>query len=64
MTGRYIPTAKNGLVRDHFSKLGFAEVDMRPDGETAWRLVVGDYGDKDLPMKVNTALSPGSASAA
>jgi FkbH-like protein len=64
LIGRYIPTAKNGLVRDHFSKLGFVQIETQPDGETMWRLVVGDYGDKDLPMKVNAALSPGSASAA
>jgi FkbH-like protein len=62
--GRYIPTAKNGLVRDHFSKLGFTLVDTRPGGETIWRLAVGNYRDKDLPMKVETPSQPGSASAA
>ena len=29
MIGRYIPTAKNGLVRDHFSRLGFAQIARR-----------------------------------
>ncbi len=64
LIGRYVPTARNGLVRDHFSKLGFTRIDARPDGETTWQLVVNNYGDKELPMKVDTASSPGSASAA
>jgi FkbH-like protein len=64
VTGRYIPTAKNGLVRDHFSKLGFSQTDAQPSGETTWRLAVSEYRDKDLPIKVIAAPSPGSASAA
>jgi FkbH-like protein len=64
LIGRYIPTTKNGLVRDHFSKLGFTRTDAQPSGETTWRLAVNDYRDKDLPMKVNATPSPGSASAA
>ena len=64
LVGRYIPTARNGLVRDHFSKLGFARVDAKPDGETTWQLVVNDYADKELPMKINAAPPAGSASAA
>ena len=50
--GRYIPTAKNGLVRDHFAKLGFVLTDTAPSGKTLWRLVVSDYRGKQIPMKV------------
>jgi FkbH-like protein len=50
--GRYIPTAKNGLVRDHFSKLGFAGTGSQ-DGETTWRLDVNSYGGKNLPLKLD-----------
>jgi FkbH-like protein len=64
LVGRYIPTARNGLVRDHFSKLGFVRTDAQPDGETRWQLVVSDYCDKELPMQVDAAPVPGSASAA
>jgi FkbH-like protein len=64
LIGRYVPTARNGLVRAHFSKLGFARIDAQPSGETTWQLVVNNYGDKELPMKVDAASSPGSASAA
>jgi len=52
IVGRYIPTAKNGLVRDHFSRLGFGQAGAQ-DGETAWQLIVGDYCEKGLPVKVD-----------
>jgi FkbH-like protein len=51
IVGRYIPTAKNGLVRDHFSKLGFAQTGSQ-DGETTWQLAIASYGEKNLPLKV------------
>jgi predicted enzyme involved in methoxymalonyl-ACP biosynthesis len=64
LIGRYIPTARNGLVRDHFEKLSFARISEEPNGETIWRLSVGEYSDKELPMKIETVASTGSASAA
>jgi len=50
--GRYIPTAKNGLVRDHFSRLGFVQTGSQ-DGETTWQLAVSSYCEKNLPLKVD-----------
>jgi FkbH-like protein len=32
LLGDYIPTAKNGMVRDHYAKLGFAPLESRADG--------------------------------
>ena len=61
--GRYLPTARNGLVRDHFSKLGFSRIDEQPSGETAWRLAVEGYGDKQLPLKVELRRQPDLAAA-
>lgn len=55
--GRYIPTAKNGLVRDHFSRLGFVQTGSHND-ETTWRLEVSGYGEKDLPLKVDAPPEP------
>jgi FkbH-like protein len=60
--GRYIPTAKNGLVRDHFSRLGFAQT-ASLDGETTWRLVVNDYSEKALPLKLDLQREHNLASA-
>jgi FkbH-like protein len=56
--GRYLPTARNGLVRDHFSKLGFSQIDEQRSGETTWRLAVESYGDKELPLKVELRRQP------
>lgn len=64
LIGRYIPTARNALVKDHFEKLGFTRTCAQPSGETIWRLVVSEYRDKDLPMKIETVGAKGSASAA
>ena len=64
LIGRYIPTARNGLVRDHFEKLGFARLGAEPNGETVWRLDIGQYSDGELPMKIEISTSSGSASAA
>lgn len=41
LRGTYIPTAKNGLVRDLFPTLGFALEEER-DGTTIWRRAIDD----------------------
>ena len=64
LIGRYIPTARNGLVRDHFAKLGFTKAGGEAGGETIWRLAIGEYADKELPMKIEATAPAGSASAA
>jgi FkbH-like protein len=42
LEGRYIPTAKNGLVRDHYAELGFTRLDDDASGATRWELRLGD----------------------
>jgi len=45
LVGEYVPTQKNGMVRDHYAKLGFTVVEtddpgwkeLRDDGEPVWR---------------------------
>ena len=41
--GRYLPTAKNGMVKDHYRKLGFDQVSEGPDGSSLWRLDLERY---------------------
>ena len=48
----------------HAEKLGFARIGAEPNGETVWRLDVGQYSDRELPMKIEVSTSAGSASAA
>jgi FkbH-like protein len=50
--GRYRPTPKNGLVKDHYSELGFTLLDTQPDGTTSWRLQT-DVEVKTPPMTVH-----------
>lgn len=36
LTGMFIPTAKNGMVADHYARLGFEKTDEDPVGTTRW----------------------------
>jgi FkbH-like protein len=38
LVGEYLPTAKNGMVRDHYTRLGFEPLGEAPDGR--WRFAV------------------------
>jgi FkbH-like protein len=52
LRGTYIPTEKNGLVRDLFASLGFAEQAAGPDGRTIWRLDLDARSDP-RPHQIN-----------
>jgi FkbH-like protein len=52
LKGTYIPTKKNGLVIEHFRKLGFDKVSELPDGTTEWALELDSYTAPELPMQV------------
>ncbi len=55
IVGRYIPTAKNGMVKEHYAKLGFDTCPIGTDaaaGETAWLLDVTAYQASAIPMTV------------
>ena len=58
LIGRYIPTEKNGMVKDHYEKLGFklVERDEEQTGETLWSLEIASYlesivGQPSLPFE-------------
>jgi FkbH-like protein len=38
LIGEYLPTKKNGMVQDHYPKLGFARAEGRDDGGSRWVL--------------------------
>ena len=52
LKGIYIPTKKNGLVVEHFAKLGFTRTGDIPDGGTTWTLDLADYAAPKLPMQI------------
>jgi FkbH-like protein len=60
LRGTYIPTKKNGLVVEHFAKLGFTKTGDLPDGGTTWALVLADYIAPELPMQIVNGEDPGS----
>ena len=41
LRGEYIPTAKNGLVRDHYANLGFTRLDRDDSGRTTLGIARG-----------------------
>ena len=43
LIGEYRPTAKNGMVREHYQRLGFTRVSDAEDGSTVWALDVAAF---------------------
>jgi FkbH-like protein len=50
--GEYIPTAKNGMVQEHYSKLGFTLVERLENGATRWTLECKSFRQPELYMKL------------
>ena len=42
VTGEYLPTAENAMVKDHYQGLGFEKIAESDEGNTSWRLPVND----------------------
>ena len=57
LIGRYLPSAKNRMVANHYGRLGFKQIEEREDGGTVWTLDLDSYCPPDLPMMINTANS-------
>jgi FkbH-like protein len=47
----YLPTTKNTMVSDHYTKLGFAPIDDTPSARR-FEFVIDDYTASDLPFQV------------
>jgi len=52
LVGEYLPTAKNGLVRDHFAKLGFTKTSEDANGSTRWTMDLAAFEPPVLPFVV------------
>jgi FkbH-like protein len=48
----YIPTKKNGIVRDLFERLGFSRIGEETDGVTSWELDLADYAPTELSIRI------------
>jgi FkbH-like protein len=47
LTGFYLPTPKNGMVKEHYGRLGFARTGSSEDGSSAWSLGLPAYQPKE-----------------
>lgn len=52
LIGRYIPSAKNKMVAQHYEKLGFELVDTGSDGVTVHKLSLSGFVAPELPMQI------------
>jgi len=52
LIGAYRPTARNGMVSEHYAGLGFEPLAQRQDGATLWRLDVAGKPPEVIPMEV------------
>ena len=57
LIGTYLPTAKNGMVKDHYASLGFQAADFAIANGTRWLLDVGGYVSSEVPMVIRKHLS-------
>jgi FkbH-like protein len=55
MKGRYIPTAKNGMVEDHYGKLGFSQLSSGKSGETIWAYDLSAFDPIHTDIAINGA---------
>lgn len=49
LTGTYIPTTRNGIVKNHYSNLGFEGVDS---GGRQWQLSIEEFSPFSSPMAI------------
>lgn len=59
LVGRYVPSAKNRMVAEHYAKLGFAAAGGEGDGTTLWRLDLASFEAPALPMTVEDSALDG-----
>jgi FkbH-like protein len=50
LIGKYIPTPRNKIVKDHYKKLGFNKVSEGFESET-WELDIQDLEFQEIPFK-------------
>ena len=51
LVGKYIPSPKNGMVADHYRRLGFSS-SAAVEGMSLWRLALDDFSAPSLEMTV------------
>jgi FkbH-like protein len=52
IVGVYVPTERNGLVVEHYDKLGFTLLEQKPDGAKRYVLEVATAHERNFPMTI------------
>ena len=53
LKGFYLPTKKNGMVADHYERLGFTRVSLDPEtNASAWSLDVASYAARNRHIRI------------
>jgi FkbH-like protein len=55
LTGEYIPTPRNVIVKDHYKKLGFTKISANKESET-WTLDIKGYESPNSSITVSTSI--------
>ena len=53
LVGEYRPTPKNGMVRDHYARLGFRSIGSLADGTTRWALDIGEFQPEKTHIRIS-----------
>ncbi len=53
LIGEYIPSAKNGMVADHYRRLGFTLMETSTTGSTRWRIDLREFTPVETFITVN-----------
>jgi FkbH-like protein len=53
LVGRYLPSAKNGMVKDFYGQMGFESLAAAADASTEWGLDLGAYAPRNKHIEVN-----------
>jgi FkbH-like protein len=54
LRGYYFPTRKNGMVSDHYEKLGFEQISANPEsGATGWTLDIANFSPRNQHIRIS-----------
>ena len=53
LIGKYYPTSRNVIVKDHYNKLGFTNTSVDEGNET-WELDINNYESPAIPITINS----------
>ena len=56
LIGRFIPSGRNGMVADHYRKLGFTALEQS-ETQSAWALQVAEFSPPELPFQFRRPVS-------